>query len=132
MPEVLAHLLHQRQQGMKIYASGATIPSIRVGGSFTGNINVVAGLVNLTISAQVSLLGAEIAIYDMDTTPPDFGTELAHVESHNAATYVYSGTGGNLIRIQILINGYVEYSEETTIPSVAGDYIANLKVETNS
>lgn len=112
-------------------AAGATTPSIRVGASFTGSVNVVAGSVSLTISANVSLVGAEIAIYDMDTTPPDFGTELAHTESHNAATYIYSGTASNLIRIQILFSGYEEFSQETTMPTADGAFSAVLEVETN-
>lgn len=110
-------------------AAGATTPSVRSAGA---TVNVVAGLISLTISAPVSLVGAEIAIYDLNVTPPDFGDELAHTESHNAATFIYSGTGGNLIGIQIMLPGYVEFSQDITMPLADGTFFANLQIETNS
>ena len=108
--------------------SGATTPSVSSAGAV---VNVVAGLVSLTISAQVSLVGAEIAIYDMNVTPPDFGDELAHSESHGSATFIYSGSASNLIRIQVMLPNYEEFSENFTMPTVSGDKVIKLEVETN-
>ena len=109
-------------------AAGATTPSIRSAGAV---VNVVAGLVALTIEANVSLVGAEVAIYDMDTTPPDFGTELAHVESHVSATYVYSGSGLNTIKVQVMLAGYKEYLKTIIMPTADGTLSITLETETN-
>jgi len=89
--------------------------------------------VSLTINAPVSLNGAEIRIYDLDNSPAgSLGTELSGVESHSAATYVYSGTGGNSIWIQIMLDGYVEFGQQLTMPSSDGNFTALLKADLNS
>lgn len=64
-------------------AAGASIPSIRVGASFTGNVNVVAGQVTLTITVK-----------DIDTGSP----------IQNAMVYVLADTGGGLSQGTPIIN----------------------------
>lgn len=113
-------------------AAEATTPSIRVGAGFTGNVNVVAGEVTLTISAAVSLIGAEIRIYDDDDTPVgSLGTELDGVESSLTATFPFTGTIGNTIYIQIMLPGYVEFLQSYAMPTASAGFTANLIVETN-
>lgn len=114
-------------------AAGATIPSIRSAGAI---VNVVAGLVTITISAAISLVGAEIRIYDLDNAPAgSLGTELSGVESHTLSTYAYSGAGGNLIWIQILNAGggtYEEFGQSLTMPASDSGFFADLKLDINA
>ena len=56
-------------------STGATVPSIRVGASFTGNVNVVAGQVTTTITAKdvgtgALIGGARVYLYADGTTGP--------------------------------------------------------------
>lgn len=71
----------------------------------------------LTLSANVSLVGAEIRIYDLDGATGDFGTELAGTESHTSVTYSYTDTTTNLIHIQIMLDGYEEFNLDYTLDS---------------
>jgi len=101
--------------------------------SYEGSAVAFLNTVGLTISAPVSLVGAEVRIYDLDNSPAgSLGTELSGVESHSAATYIYSGTGGNLIWIQIMLDGYVEFGQSFTMPSSDGDFTALLRADLNS
>jgi hypothetical protein len=110
-------------------AGGGTIPSIRTAGA---NVNASAA-VALTIEAQVSLSGAEVRIYDLDNSPAgSYGTELSGTESNGAANYVYSGTSTNSIMIQIMKTGYVEYTQQYTMPAADATLTVNLKPELNS
>lgn len=109
----------------------ADIPSTMKHSSYTGVFNLIIPEITLTIEANVSLVGAEIRIYDMNTSPPDFGTELQGTESHDSVTYSYSGTAGNIIYIQIMKPGYVEFGQSTTMPEANGTYYALLEVDTN-
>lgn len=88
----------------------------------------------LTISAPVSLVGAEIRIYDNDNTPAgSFGTELAGTESHTASTYTYTGLQGNSIVIQIMLTGYEEFLQTYTVPDISIiDFYARMTPETNA
>jgi len=96
--------------------SGGTTPTIRNG---AGASTVVNNSVSITIEGNVSLLGAEVRIYDLDNTPTgSLGTELSGTESNGSANYVYSGGAGNLIFIQIMKTGFVEYGQSITIPTV--------------
>jgi hypothetical protein len=113
---------------MTISISGGTIPSIRTAGC---TVHVSAS-VTLTISAPVSLSGAEVRIYDLDDTLPNLGTELAGTESHGSATYAYGGTAGNVIWIQIMLAGYVEFGQQVTMPTANGSFTALLKKEENA
>lgn len=110
-------------------AGGGQSPSVRNGVDAT---TVVNATVNVTIIANVSLVGAEVRIYDLDTTPPEYGTELAGVESNGTANYIYSGTGSNVILIQIMKDGYVEYTQEYTMPTSDSDLNILLKPDENS
>lgn len=118
-------------------SSGAAITINKLAGSdpstSEGSAVTFANTVGLTISAPVSLVGAEIRIYDLDNTPAgSLGTELAGTESHTAATFVYSGTGGNSIWIQIMLSNYEEFGQEYTMPSVDGNFLALLKPDINA
>ena len=110
-------------------SGGGQEPTVLDGASAT---TVVNATVNVTIAANVSLVGAEIRIYDLDTTPPDYGTELAGIESNGLATYAYAGSGGNVIQIQIMQDGYVEYVQEYTMPTNDSDLDVILQVDENS
>jgi len=109
-------------------AGGGQSPSVRNGVDAT---TVVNATVTVTIIANVTLVGAEVRIYDLDTTPPDYGTELAGTESHDASTYVYAGTGSNVIHIQIMKDGYVEYNQEYTMPTSDSDLNVVLQPDVN-
>lgn len=109
--------------------SGDT-PTVRNGSGATTNIIIPE--VSLTISASVSLVGAEVRIYDMDNSPAgSLGTELSGIESHNASTYVFTGSSGNVIWIQIMKTGYVEYGQQFTMPSSSGGLFCNLVQDLN-
>ena len=89
--------------------------------------------VTLTISANVSLVGAEVRIYDLDGAGgTDYGTELAGTESHNAATYAYTGNSGNLVAIQVMLLGYVEFVQSITMPSSDQTLDIKLVLDVNS
>jgi len=112
-----------------INVSGGDIPTYRNG---IGASTIINAAVNVTIAANVSLAGAEIRIYDLDTTPPEYGTELEGTESHGTATYIYSGTGSNTILIQVMKDGYVEYTQEYTIPTNNSNLDILLQSDQNS
>jgi hypothetical protein len=110
---------------------GGTRPYVKNGTSAT--TTVIIPDVTLTISAAVSLVGAEIRIYDMDNNPAgSLGTELAGTESHNVATYAFSGAASNTIWIQIMLAGYEEFGQQITMPSSNGGFTALLKLDTNA
>jgi hypothetical protein len=70
-------------------------------------------------SANTSLIGAEVRIYDLDNTPTgSLGTELSGSESNPSSTYSYTGTAGNSIWVQIMKTGYVEFGQQVTIPTI--------------
>jgi hypothetical protein len=109
--------------------SGGSTPSIRTAGAAV----VVNNSVAVTIEASVSLVGAEIRIYDMDNTPAgSLGTELSGIETAVAATYVYGGSAGNTVWIQIMLAGYAEFGQSFLIPSSATTFTATLTTEINS
>ena len=113
-------------------AGGVASPTVRTNtgaGASTG----VNNNVNLTISAAVTLVGAEIRIYDLDNSPAgSLGTELAGTETCPTATYVFAGAASNSIWIQIMKSGYEEFGQQTTVPSVDGGFVALLKAELNA
>lgn len=99
-----------------------------------GEGNTPPASCTITISAPVSLVGAEIRIYDNDNTPAgSFGTELAGTESHTASTYTYTGLQGNSIAIQIMQSGYEEFVQVYTVPATDTlDFYARMTPETNA
>lgn len=98
----------------------------------SGASTTVNNTVNLTITANVSLVGAEIRIYDLDNTLPNLGTELAGTESHNSATYTYGGAASNVIWIQIMKPGYEEFGQQYTMPSVNSNLDVVLQADLNT
>ncbi len=108
---------------------GGTTPKIRNGTGAT--TTVIIPDVTLTISAPVSLVGAEIRIYDLNDVLPNLGTELAGTESHNAATYAFSGSASNTIWIQIMLDGYEEFGQQVVMPGANSGFTALLKKDLN-
>jgi hypothetical protein len=124
-----AALYNNSGKAITINRSGGSAITVRNG---AGASTVINESVSLTIEANVSLVGAEIRVYDLDTTPPDFGTELAGTESHGSATYVYSGAAGNAIAIQIMLTGFKEFVQQTTMPAANGTLPIVLAKELNT
>jgi hypothetical protein len=90
--------------------------------------------ITLTLDANVSLVGAEIRVYDLDDTLPDFGTELAGIESGLTANYDFvggAGSQGNVVWLQIMLPGYEEYGQQITMPQVNGSFFPVLILDTN-
>ena len=112
-----------------VNVSGGSTPTYRNGASASTTVN---NTVTLTVSAQLSLAGAEIRIYDMDNSPAgSLGSELAGSESNAGATFVYSGSGGNVIWLQIMLAGYREFGQQLTMPSVSGPLAVTLQADNN-
>ena len=86
-----------------------------------------------TIAATgVSLVGAEVRIYDLDNLPAgSFGTELAGVESCSTSTFDFSGQAGNTVRIQIMLEGYEEFGQTFVIPTIDSLLNTTLVTEYN-
>lgn len=87
----------------------------------------------VTLTANVSLLGSEIRIYDLDGVPAgSLGTELAGTESNATSDYVINTlSSGNIIWIQIMLDGYREYGLQFTIPSSTSALPVILQVDQN-
>lgn len=89
--------------------------------------------VTLAISAQVSLVGAEIHIYDLDNSPAgSLGSELSGIETSTGSTFSYTGSAGNLLWIQIMLSGYEEFGQSVTMPSSSSGFVATLQPEENT
>ena len=74
--------------------------------------------VTVTVSGNVTLSGSEVRVYDLDNSPAgSLGTELSGSES-SGATFAFVAVPGNSVWIQILKDGYVEYSLTYTVPTV--------------
>lgn len=112
-----------------VNVSGGSTPSYRNGAGASTTVN---NTVALTVSAQLSLAGAEIRVYDMDNSPAgSLGSELAGSESNAGATFVYSGSGGNVIWLQIMLPGYREFGQQLSMPSVSGPLAVTLQADNN-
>jgi hypothetical protein len=103
--------------------------------TFSGSIleNPDPGIV-LTLVANVSLVGAEIRIYDLDDTLPDLGTELGGIESSTTATYDFeggAGSQGNVVWVQIMLDGYEEFGQQITMPDANSSLFPVLTVDNN-
>jgi len=100
-------------------------------GSYYANVSYV-----LTIAGTSTLLGAEVRIYDLDNTPAgSYGTELTGVESCVASTFTYPylpASVGNSILVQVLKNGYVEYTQSMTLGAAVLTLTAPLILDTNA
>lgn len=89
--------------------------------------------INFTIEASASLVGAEVRVYDMDNIPAgSLGTELFGTESAGGATATFAGDAGNLVWVQIMKPGYVEFGQSLTLPTSDGSFFALLSPELNA
>lgn len=113
--------------------AGNPLPGVTYMTADDGTTYTPAVAVTLTVSAQVSLVGAEIRIYDLDNSPAgSLGTELAGIETATDATFPYTGSAGNSIWVQIMLAGYEEFGQAVTMPSVSGNFVATLSSEENT
>jgi len=113
---------------VNLNVSGGTTPTVKSDGA---TVNVSAS-VTVTVTANVSLNGAECRVYDLDGTPAgSLGTELAGVESNTGATYAFSGSAANVVWLQVMLNGYVEFGTQLTIPTTSGSYPITLTADNN-
>jgi hypothetical protein len=88
---------------------------------------------SITLSANASLLGSEIRIYDLDGIPVgSLGTELSGIESATGTTYSFTATPGNSVWIQIMANGYKEYGQAYTIPEIDNTLSIFLTADLNT
>jgi hypothetical protein len=122
-----AGIVLREGEGMALASAAETaVATTSVGVSGWGSFHFAAHIdveptvtPNLTVSAQVSLAGAEVRIYDMDNNPAgSLGTELSGIESCPTATYSYTGDIGNTIWLQIFKPGYREFGQAITLPAV--------------
>jgi hypothetical protein len=87
----------------------------------------------LTIESNVDLTGAEIRIYDNEFGTNNLGTELVGTETHTASTFSTDQLGtNNLIWIQIIQLGYVEFGQAFTIGESDITFTANLQLDNNA
>ena len=121
-------------------AAGASTPSIRVGASFTGNVNVVAGLVSVTFTVSPSVANYEYTLYTVTASGSLVGAvEVQHVEdqlSDNFA-YTYTFSVGVILAVQLLfgdgsINDYEESLTYYTLGSSDASQTINLKSDINN
>ena len=88
-------------------------------------MSIEAPALTLTVTSNISLVGAEIRMYDADSTGVDKGTDLVGVETSTTATFVTSLiASGNLIYIQIIQAGIEE--EEIIFPMGATSQTINI------
>ena len=101
--------------------------------TYTGNIQLETPTdITLRIEGNVSLVGAEVRIYDLDGLVGDYGTELAGVESCGTSFFEFLETPGNTVWIQIMLQGYEEYGKKVLIPQGTSHiFTANLQRDFN-
>jgi hypothetical protein len=83
--------------------------------TYSGNI-LLKSATDVRIEGTVSLVGAEVRIYDLNDPSGDFGTELAGVESCATSYFDFTEAPGNTVWIQILLQGYKEYGKKVLVP----------------
>ena len=101
--------------------------------AFTGILSDSSGIrAPLTIAPAVSLLGAQVHIYDQDSAAlGDLGTVLAGTTSCAAAGFIYHGPAGNTVWLQVLKDGYFEYGASLITPSAASTISPTLEQDYN-
>jgi hypothetical protein len=101
--------------------------------AFTGILSDGTGIrAPLTIAPTVSLLGAQVHIYDQDSAATgDLGTVLAGTTLCPAASFTYYGAAGNTVWLQILKDGYLEYGASLITPSAAATTSPALEQDYN-
>ena len=118
-------------------AAGATTPSIRVGASFTGDVNVVAG--QRTVSFTVSPLPSpdyEWRMYTVTALGSLAGSsEIAGAEFETVAVktniYTYTYAINTFVCIQIISNDYVEELDYFELEDNNMSRTINLTVDDN-
>jgi len=110
--------------------SGQQIPTIKDG---VDSVTIIESPpLQVTLQANVSLVGAEIRIYDASSGTGDYkGNELDGVESCLTSTYSFSLEGGTEIVIQIMKDGYIEYVMSYMTPNVSTTLPIFLGVDEN-
>lgn len=109
---------------------GGNTPTIRNG---AGASTTVSAAVTVTLTAQVSLVGAEIRVYDLDNSPAgSLGTEITGTESQSNPSFSFSTSAGNLVWIQIMLSGYEEFGLEITVPTLNADIPITLSIDKNT
>jgi len=113
--------------------AGNPLPGVTTMTADDGTTFTPAVAVTLTVTAQVSLVGAEIRIYDLDNSPAgSLGTELGGIETATDPTFPYTGSAGNSIWVQIMLAGYEEFGQAVTMPASSGSFVATLQPEANT
>jgi len=111
--------------------NGTTINTVTNGPGASTTVNAVVFL-TIQASGGISLSGAEIRIYDDNGTGRSLGDELDGVESNTGSTFVTTSvSASNQVVIQIMLDGYVEFLQSYTMPSVNSTFEAALTTETN-
>lgn len=117
-------------------SGGAVTVYLPAGANYTNtgpNITVELPVAALTIAANVSLVGAEIRVYDLDLSDGTYGTELAGVESCTTATFDYvGGAVGNELMVQVMLAGYVEINQKHTIVNITETLNLGLTPDLNA
>lgn len=117
-------------------SGGAVTVSLPSGTSYTNtgpSITVSVASTTTTIAANVSLVGAEVRIYDMDNSPVgSLGTELFGTESCPTSTFDFVTAAGNTVWVQIMLTGYKEFGQSMVTPSASTTYTFTLRAEVNA
>lgn len=125
---------------IRVNVPGKTI-NILAGNSgvLESDIDVISGTINFVQPSFVLQLlniplGSEVRIYDLDSAVAgNLGTELAGIEFLVTATFIYNYTGsGNVIWIQVLSSGFLEFGQSITLPPNNLDFDVNLELEENA
>ncbi|MEM9264541.1 MAG: hypothetical protein AAGA46_03360 [Cyanobacteria bacterium P01_F01_bin.13] len=110
----------------RLNAPGKTL-NLDVGstGFIASDVEVVAGTLvvvadQLTLTVANLPTGCEVRIYDLDNTLPDFGSELAGIESLSGTSFewVHSQAGDDVF-LQVFADGFKEYGEVIRLLSVS-------------
>lgn len=127
-------VLNESGDAITINVVSSDTPTYLDTGSPTSSTTLVIDPIILTISANVDMTGAEVRIYDYNATSPpgDLGGELDGTESNPDPTFEYTGAAGNLIWVQVMLDGYVEFGQPTTVPSSSGTYSITLRLDVNA
>lgn len=120
----------------RLDASGKTLNFfVGTAGLTAADVDVIAGTLNvvanqLTLSITTLPVGAEVRIYDLDDTLPDFGSELTGVESLTSTSFNWiHSKAGDRIYLQIFADGFKEYGETITLLSVSQTIEPALEAE---
>lgn len=95
-----------------------------------GTGTTVVSLPQLTLTISALPTGAEVRIYDLDGTLPDFGTELAGTESISGTSFewVHSKAGDDVF-VQVFATGFKEFGETVRLLSISQSFEPGLDVE---